>query len=134
MEQVRKSFGDRSSIVVVDDFSSNAGTWYETERAFGFKIPYYSIFTSDWSTLPSERSGMQIKATSHEDNPATSSNAKLSYTAGETKRAIGVTKTRVMEHAIPLWAHDDFSKEDSTKMDKLRKEMRSIGEEIAKTV
>ena len=122
--------GARSNLVVIDEYSSNGDTSKEINYAFGYEVPYFSIFGSkEDNYVQNENIGKVVDIYEDDRNP-TNEKMKLSYSMGESKKAIGVEKDSNISSRYSE-VNKNQTNEDKEKIAKLRQEMKELGMQIS---
>ncbi len=135
LEKIKKEFGENPKIISIDEFMSDGITSDNIQRAFvGVPINGYSVFDT---TTSNRRAGSGLTIPMHDttegytENPSNKNNTILSYKNPSAKYSIGVTKENGNPIATTLRKTENFITEDQEKITTLRKEMKSLGEELA---
>lgn len=120
----------KANIAVIDEYSSNGHTSKEINYAFGYEVPYFSIFGSkEDNYVPGENIGKVVDIYEDDRNPA-NEKMKLSYSMGESKKAIGVEKDSNINSRYSE-INKNQTKDDKEKIAKLRQEMKELGMQIS---
>lgn len=119
----------KANIAVIDEYSSNGHTSKEINYAFGYEVPYFSIFGSkEDNYVPGENIGKVVDIYEDDRNPANEL-MKLSYSMGENRKAIGVEKDNALDNKYSEINKDRIK--DKEKIAQLRQEMKELGLKIA---
>ncbi len=119
-------------IAVIDEFIMEGDTNYEINKIFGHEIPYFPVFAIPESTsregagyIIDENTAKLLRGTSRY-------HGTLSYKFD--RKSIGVNKREEGKYTTPNNKGDNFTKQDTEMISKLRKEMRMIGKRIAEDI
>ncbi|NVN97267.1 hypothetical protein HXX01_03505 [Candidatus Nomurabacteria bacterium] len=127
------SRGMIANLAVIDEFSNQGNTSKEINYAFGYEVPYFSVFgnkNKSINSISSENMGIAIDTENYPVNEATDNSTKLSYTKHPLKRSVGVKKNNDIDNKYSEVNHNQTI-EDRKMMETLRKEMGEIGREIS---
>ena len=132
LEYLKKNNISLDDIVVIDEFVMEGDTRYEINKIFGQEIKYFAVFaiSESESITRDQTAGYIVHEQTAEALRGTSrGHGTLSYKFD--RRSIGVSKNIESKYVIPNNKKDNFTKQDTEMISKLRKEMRAIGEKIA---
>lgn len=137
IEKYNQKLSDRSifaNLAVVDEFYNQGHTSKEINYAFGYDVPYFSVFGNKdkgINSISEEKIGLVIDTENYSENPITHNNTKLSYTVHPFKKSIGINKGNDINNKYSE-INKDETLEEKKMMEMLRKEMSEIGKEIAR--
>jgi len=136
IEEYNEKLSDRgiiANLAVIDEFSNQGHTSKEINYAFGYDVPYFSVFGNkdkSVNAISVENIGLVIDTENYPENPITHNPTKLSYAVHPFKKSIGINKNNIYNKYSEI--NQDQTVEDKKKMETLRKEMGEIGREIAR--
>ena len=120
-----------ANIAVIDDFSNQGDTRKEINYAFGYEVPYFSVFgNKNEGKVDKDKVGVLIDPDAFPKNPVNDYSTKLSYTLGDQKLTIGVSKKDNIENQYSE-VNQNQTEEVRKRIMQLRREMKELGQEIA---
>jgi hypothetical protein len=130
LQKIEKEFGDNPKIIIIDEFISNGNTRSNIKRAFHKEISDYAIFATSGSAGASSV-GTVLPVSERNLNPSNGNDTTLSYKNPGIKNSIGVIKENGNPIVKALYKTENFTPEDQEKIRALRKEIKSLGEQLA---